>query len=201
MIWTIVLVLALAAVAVGTAALSPEIHIAASAACALILASAAIWDNRRLMAATATKNAVSAATARHMASVWAWGGLALFAIYALGIATWREWWQFALAFLALALLCAVFAWMIARDEAAGREDWTMLTLARRLTQFQVAGTVVAMIGLVVDGKMHRFLNIKKGWEDWAANNLFFFGALALFLISVNALWTSRDMKPSARVAG
>ena len=47
-----------------------------------------------------------------------------------------------------------------------------------------------MLGLIVDGKMTRFLNPKYG--DWAANNIFFFGALASPAISLNALLASRS---------
>ncbi len=194
MVWTTILVLVLAAATAAAATVTPEVHIAATAAASLILASAAIWENRRLAGAGSSKNGLSAATSRHMGSAWAWAGLSLFAIYAFAVATWPEWWQFCLAFVALALICLIFALMTKRDEAAGREDWAMLTLARRLTMVQLVGMVVAMAGLIIDGKMTRFLHIRKGWEDWAANNIFFFGALALALISANALWTSRDMK-------
>ena len=42
---------------------------------------------------------------------------------------------------------------------------------------QVAGMVIVMVGLLVDGKMTRFAKARPGWEDWAANNIFFFGAM------------------------
>jgi hypothetical protein len=43
---------------------------------------------------------------------------------------------------------------------------------------------------VIDGKMWRFASEagrRDGWQDWAANNFFFFGALALACIAANAL--------------
>lgn len=201
MVWTSARVLILAAATVAAVTATAEAHIAVSAVASLVLALAAILENRRLVSAGASKNRLSAATARHMGSVWAWGGLSLFVMYAFGFVVWPEWWQFCLAFAALALVCLGFAVMTGRDEAAGREDWAMLTLARRLTMAQLAGMIVAMAGLVVDGKMTRFLDIRKGWEDWAANNVFFFGALALALISANALWTSRGIKRPDAPAG
>ncbi len=45
-----------------------------------------------------------------------------------------------------------------------------------------------MIGLIIDGKMTRFLVPRHG--DWAANNIFFGGALALAVISAYALKAS-----------
>ncbi len=180
------------AAAVLAVPVSPPVHIAATAASSFVLAAAAIYENRRLRAAGASGNALSSATAATMGAVWAWGGLSVFLIYAFGLASWPEWWQFPIAFAALAGLCVLFAVMMARDEEAGREDQTMLTLAWRLTAAQLAGSIAAMAGLLIDGKMTRFFGVRKGWEDWPANNVFFFGALALALVSANALWTSRD---------
>ena len=54
----------------------------------------------------------------------------------------------------------------------------------------LAGMVVTMLGLIIDGKMTRFLDPRHG--DWAANNFFFFGAMALAAISLNALLASRS---------
>lgn len=194
--WIVLIALIATAAAVGTVPISPPVHIAATAASALVLAAAAIFENRRLHGAGAPPNGLSSATAAAMGMVWAWGGLSVFLIYMLGLASWYEWWQFPPAFAALAGLCALFAVMMRRDERAGREDKTMLTLGRRLTMAQLAGAIVAMVGLAIDGKMTRFLAIRRGWEDWPANNVFFFGALALALISANALWTSRDAQPN-----
>ena len=59
----------------------------------------------------------------------------------------------------------------------------MLKLARYLTVGQLVGMIVAMIGLVLDDKMPR----GPDKPDWAASTIFFFGAAALAVISVNAL--------------
>jgi hypothetical protein len=58
---------------------------------------------------------------------------------------------------------------------------TMLRWARFLAILQLVGMIVVMLGLLIDGKMVRFLNPRH--TDWAANNIFFFGALALAVIS------------------
>jgi hypothetical protein len=49
--------------------------------------------------------------------------------------------------------------------------------------------VIAVLGLLIDGKMTRFLIPR--YTDWAANNVFFFGALAVAAISANALRANR----------
>ena len=71
-----------------------------------------------------------------------------------------------------------------KDAAAGRQDETLLNIARYLTIGQLVGMVVAMIGMIVDDKMPR----DPTEPDWAANAIFFFGAAALAAISAYALW-------------
>jgi hypothetical protein len=53
--------------------------------------------------------------------------------------------------------------------------------------------IAVVVGLLIDGKMTRFLVPRYG--DWAANNIFFFGALAIGAISAYALKVG---KPSAQ---
>jgi hypothetical protein len=125
---------------------------------------------------------LSAATATAMAVVWAWAALSLLVTYVF-ISTWGEWWQYVLGAGAVALICLFFSATLARDAAVGREDATMLNLARYLTIGQLAGMIIAMIGLIADAKMPR----DPAKPDWAASAIFFFGAAALAAISANAL--------------
>lgn len=168
----------------------PLPHLAVAAVTGLLLAGLAIAENRRLHAAGASKNAVSSVTGRHMAVVWLWGAAGLLITY-LFFRHWPEWWTFFAAFLVLGLVSVFFSVQSARDERAGRDDPAMQKLARGLTIGLLVGMVVTMAGLLIDGKMTRFLDPTERWEDWAANNIFFFGAFALALIGANALWTSR----------
>ncbi len=117
-----------------------------------------------------------------MALVWAWAAVSLLLTYVF-LLEWGEWWQYVLGAGAIAALCLLFATMLARDAEAGREDAAMLKLARYLTLAQLAGMILAMIGLVVDDKMPR----DPHKPDWAASAIFFFGAAALAVISANAL--------------
>jgi hypothetical protein len=50
---------------------------------------------------------------------------------------------------------------------------------------------IAALGLIIDGKFPVTVSKHIEWQDWAANNIFFFGALALAAITANALYTSR----------
>ncbi len=91
---------------------------------------------------------------------------------------------------AVAALCLLFASMMWKDAAAGRQDDTILNIARYLTIGQLAGMVIAMVGMVIDDKMPR----DPQQPDWAANGIFFFGAAALAAISINALWSKAPQR-------
>jgi hypothetical protein len=183
------------ALLVATAASRPlgvhmaYIHMAVAAAVSLGLALVAIRENLALRRVGAAKSAIASSTARHMGIVWTWGGLVLAATYATGVLVWREWWQFLLAFAVAAGLCLLFSAALDKDARAGREDETMLKLGRVLAIVQLIGMVIAVLGLIIDGKMTRFLNPR--YTDWAANDVFLFGALAVAAISANALRASR----------
>ena len=164
-------------------------HMAIAAAAAIGVAVAAVRENLALRRSGAAKSAIASSTARHMGLIWVWGALALVVIYATGVLVWREWWQFFLAFAVGAGLCLYFAAALDKDARAGREDETMLRLGRYLAIVQLAGMVIAVLGLLIDGKMSRFLTPR--YTDWAANNVFFFGALAVGVISANALRQTR----------
>jgi hypothetical protein len=175
--------------AVGTAAVfasayadNPPLNLALTAVVALAFAALAIWQRRQLVTGGASEPALAAGAARSMAVVWAWAGLSMFLIYVFAL-SWHEWWQYVLGAGAVAGLCLFFARMMDRDAAAGRRDETLLKLARNLNIGQLAGMVIAMVGLIIDDKMPR----DPQEPDWAANTIFFFGAAALAAISANAL--------------
>jgi hypothetical protein len=183
--------------AVGTAAVfgsayahNPPLNLALTAIVALALAALAVWERRGLVTAGAGEPALAAGAARSMAVVWAWAGLSLLLIYVFAL-SWHEWWQYVLGAGAVAALCLFFARMMDRDAAAGRRDETLLKLARNLNIGQLAGMVIAMVGLILDDKMPR----DPREPDWAASAIFFFGAAALAVISVNALRGNPQPRP------
>jgi hypothetical protein len=181
-LWVTVLSIAVAATAYGAAIDAPKAHMALTAASALGLAGIALVERRRLAAAGTSETGLSAATATAMAAVWAWAALSLLVTYVF-ISAWGEWWQYVLGAGAVALLCLFFSATLSRDDDDGREDATMLSLARYLTIGQLVGMIIAMIGLLADAKMPR----DPAKPDWAACAVFFFGAAALAAISANAL--------------
>jgi hypothetical protein len=183
--WIFALALGLGAAITTALAKQPVAHMAVAALVAALYAARGILVHRAETAAGASRSAIAATNSASMALVWLWGGLAVFIAYAVAI-TWKEWWHFSVAFIAVGLISLGFAAMMARDAAAGKEDAVMLKLARNLTWLQLVGMVATMVGLLVDPDK-RFLVIRDGTEDWAANSIFWFGAAALFVLSAYAL--------------
>lgn len=192
-IWMLGIALGISILVISAAVAQPLAHMAAAAFISIVIAILAVRENRALHAAGASSPSIASSTARHMGFVWVWGALSLLVTYFF-ILKWHEWLSFFIAFAVAGALCLFIANTLDRDAAAGREDATMMKIARYLTIGQLVGMAITMIGLVVDGKMTRFATEagkRVGWQDWAANNIFFFGALALAAISLNALQTSK----------
>ena len=164
---------------------------------ALISFAIAVIGLREIIAldkAKASLSAVSASTARYMGLVYAWGALALFVTYYFILPEWREWPVFFGALAAIAVVSLIFAATMSKDVARGKDDPTLLKIGRILTVFQFAGTVIAVIGLMIDPDK-QFLNPNK--LDWAAQTIFLFGAIALAAISAAALFYTRNRQPIA----
>jgi hypothetical protein len=181
-VWAGLLGLGVAAVVGGAAAGRPELTLALAALAGCAFAVFAIWRRGRLVAAGAAEPALASSTAGAMGVVWGWAAVSMLVTY-LFVLSWHEWWQYVLGAGAIAALCFGFAAMMQRDAEAGREDATLLRLARYLTLGQLGGMIIAMLGLIIDDKMPR----DPQQPDWAANTIFFFGAAALAAISANAL--------------
>jgi len=182
-IWMIVLTISVVAIILSAASGDPSVHMVMTGFVSLAIALLAIRENMQLRAAGAGRSAVSAATARYMGLVWLWGALSLLVTY-MFILEWHEWWQFFLGFAALGVLCLLLATAIERDAESGRVDETVLDLTRYLAIGQLAGMLIAIIGLLID-PTKRFLTIEV--KDWAANNIFLFGAISLAAITAHAL--------------
>jgi hypothetical protein len=163
------------------------VHAATSAVVALVLAGLGIAATRAVIASGASRSAVGSSKAREMGLVWGWAALCILATYASGAASWKEWWHFLIPFALVAVGCFWVSRQLARDDARGVDDEGMLKLTRTLAIGQLVGMVITMLGLIVDGKMARFIAPRKGWEDWPANHYFFFGALALAILSLYAI--------------
>lgn len=184
-VWIILLIAGVAAVVATAWSGRTYLHMGMSIAVAAIYAVLGLAAHRANEKSNASRSAQASTNSSSMALVWLWGGLSCAIIYA-SFLTWREWWQFALAFTAVGAISYGFSRMMAKDAAAGKDDATMLKLARNLAWLQLAGMIVTMVGLMLDPDK-RFLVVKDRWEDWAANSIFFFGAAALAILSLYAL--------------
>ncbi|MGE8941700.1 hypothetical protein ACO2I3_07295 [Leptospira interrogans] len=161
------------------------LHMMIAAVTAILLAAVAVRRCRVLLDNGASASAVASSNAWYMGLIWTWGVLALLFTYGTGILRWSEWWHFLIGFAVAAGLSLYFASVLGKDAEAGREDETRLRNARILAKVQLVGMVITMLGLLIDGKMVRFFTLR--FTDWAANNVFFFGAMAIAIISAYAL--------------
>lgn len=191
-IWFMLITVSLCLMVIAAGAGAPRVHLGMAGFVSIGIALVAILENGKLRAAGASKTAVAASTARSMGFVYVWGALGIAITYML-VLRWHEWWHFLSAFAVAGALCLFFSNLLTRDDQAGRVDATMLNIGRYLTWVQLVGMAVAVVGMIADGKLVRYVNPRH--QDWAAQNIFFFGAVALALISAYALWAARNDQP------
>ena len=160
-------------------------HMGVAALMAFSFAVKFFVTDKALRAANSRESAIAANTARYTGYVAAWATACLLTVYGTSVLIWREWATFTIACALLAGLCILFSSMLQRDADAGHDDPGLLKLANGLAIVLLVGMAIAIVGFAIDGKMTRFLNPR--FTDWAANNVFFFGALALAAISGHAL--------------
>lgn len=171
------------------AAFGTPVHfMGVTAIVSLVIAALGVSRIVSLDKAGASVSAISSSGARSMGIAYAWGALALFAAYVFVLPRWHEWPVFCGAFAAVAAISFVFAATVSKDAESGKDDQTLLKIGRILTIAQFAGTIVAIIGLLLDPDK-QFLNETRA--DWAAQTIFFFGAIALAAISAAALLYTR----------
>ncbi len=168
------------------------VHMAIAAAVSIGMTLAAIRELRRPAAAVNLELPASVG-ARYLGLIWTWGALALILTYAF-VLQWREWWHFSLVFITLAGVCLFLSATLRKDAETGADDDTMVKLARILIRIHFGAAIITVIGLIIDGKMVRFLVPRH--QDWAAQNIFFFGAIALGIISWHALRAMRAVQPA-----
>ncbi len=181
----IILAVSVVALLLTARAGAPTLHLAAAGVASLACAAMAIRERDARLSRRESRSAVEASTAEYMGLLWIWGSLGLFATYVF-VLSWREWWQFVIAFAVAGALCLGFSRALERDAGRGRDDETMLKLGRYLGIAQLAGMTVTVLGLAIDPDKE-FLALKR--PDWAANNIFLAGALSLAAITAHALLT------------
>jgi hypothetical protein len=189
-IWMLGIGVSVSALVVMAAMKQFYLHMALAALVSILVALASFREVRSADAMGAEGEQGIGIALRHMGLVWTWGALALFVTYAFDILNWREWWQFFIAFFLLAGLSLFLSATLRKDAASGVTDPMLIKVARGYSIFILVAMFITMAGLLLDGKMWRFTTIagmRRGSQDWAANNIFFFGAMALAAISVNAI--------------
>jgi hypothetical protein len=193
-IWMLALTISLCITVLSAASDSPGLHMGMTGLVSLGIAIFGVQSHRALLAQGASASALAAQTARASGLVWVWAALAIFVTYNF-ILSWREWWVFVLALVLIGGLCIAFSLMFNKDTAAGRDDEALLGFARTLGAVQAFGMFIAMIGIVADGKLSWLP--RAGHGEWAANNIFFFGAFAIACIGANALISERKAKSAS----
>ena len=168
------------------------LHMAIAACVSIFIALAASRELRH-PGPTASPELLASVGARYLGMIWTWGALALIITYAF-VLPWREWWHFSLVFVALAGACLFLSATLRKDAESGADDDTMFKLARILIRIHFGAAIITVIGLIADGKMVRFLVPRH--QDWAAQNIFFFGAIALGMISWYTLVAMKAAQPA-----
>ena len=187
--WCLVMGLGLAGAYFSVEAKEPLGLLASAAFVNLMLAAVGISERRALVRSGAAASSVESLTARYMGLIWLWGAAALVLIYVCLI-SWREWPHFSAAFAGAGLLSLGFSALLAKDAAKGRDDPTMLRLGRYLCIGQLAGMIATMAGLAIDPDKEILHAVD---ADWAGNGIFLFGALALAIVSAQALIDGRKI--------
>lgn len=125
--------------------------------------------------------------ARLIAIVYLWGAVTLIAIYYLTKLNWYHAWQYAAG---MALISAgIFAYVhvLARQGSVLRQPLA-LQLVEALTALQVIAAAGGLGFLLGTGK----LMTRK--DDWAANDVFLMGGLAIIVLSVHALLSQQRLR-------
>ena len=182
--WMIALTISICAIILSAAVNSPGLHMLASGVVSVAFALTAIAEHRALTAAGASRSEIGSSTARHVGLVWAWGALGLLLTYGAILENlWPEWKQFFFGFAIAATASLIFSNMLNRDRQLGHDDNSVMTVGKILVAMQLLFMIGGIISMFIDGKFPR--DVSK--PDWAACNIFFFGALAIAAISANAL--------------
>lgn len=188
-LWGFAFTISLVVMLLTAGARMPMVHLAMAALITLGIAFVAILENKSMRDSGTSKPLVAAATARNMGFIYIWGAVVI-AITYLSLLSWHEWWHWFIGFALVGTMCIFYSNTLTRDAEAGRQDNTMLSIGNKLTWVQLIGMLIAIVGMLVDGKLTRFVNPKL--MDWAAQNTFFAGAMGLAVISAYALWAGKN---------
>ncbi|MCB1503479.1 MAG: hypothetical protein KDJ47_00745 [Hyphomicrobiaceae bacterium] len=188
-VWGIAFATCLSMMMLTAGAKLPLVHLAMGVIIALGIAFAAILENQKLRREGAPKSVIASATARSMGFIYMWAAVVIALTY-LTLFNWHEWWQWFLALALVGTMCIFYSNLLTRDAEAHQDDKTMIAIGNKLTWVQFIGMGIAIVGMLVDGKLTRYTNPQL--KDWAAQNVFFTGAVGLMVLSAYVLWASRN---------
>lgn len=195
-IWMLGLGASVAALVLTAAMKLQLVHMAVAALVSILVALAAFREGREITVGRQQAAMLASSGFRHLGLIWTWAALALFATYAF-VLHWREWWQYFIGFIILAGLCLFMSATLRKDAEADNADATMFSVGRILAMIMIVAGLGVVVGLavhdgksfVLGGKVLKFLTVQKigGSQEWAANNIFFFGSLAVAAVAWKTL--------------
>jgi len=118
--------------------------------------------------------------------VYAWGAVAMLAVYSMSGLSWRHGWQYGAA---MALVAAgIFVYTLWLGAADGRlRAPRALAVVTSLGALQGFGMMAALAYLLLSGKL------ATPKSDWAANDIFFVGSATLALLSLISVLSYRKL--------
>lgn len=120
---------------------------------------------------------VAAEAVRAIGLVWIWAAIVIAATYGTGVLAWKEWVTHFAGFGLGGGLCLGVASALDGSGAAGKDDPTMMSVARILLLVHLVGTAILVVGFILDKQILRFL--VERYQDWPAKNVIFFAGLAI----------------------
>lgn len=183
----------LALLILTAAAGQPLAHLVVAAVMSLLIAVKCASEQRR---ASGNPVMVASMAYHYIGLAWLWAALALLVTYNF-ILQWREWLHYFLACAVLAAISLFLASALRKDAESSNADATMTKVARTLAMILMVAMVLVVAGLLVHtgktwelgGKMAAVTKAgvqRAGSQEWAGNNIFFFGAVSIALLA----WTA-----------
>lgn len=129
--------------------------------------------------------------ARLIALAYTWAAVALLVIYYLTRLNWYHAWQYAAGMALIAAAIFTYRHLLGQPDSMLRRPFA-LRLAEALTALQVMAAAGGLGFLLGTGK----LMTRK--DDWAANDVFLLGGLAIVVLSIHALISQQRLRRRAR---
>ncbi len=166
--------------------------VAATTGLSLVIASALrnrpIWDAAMAQRPTERfqKLRTASANARFMGFAYAWGSLSIASMYYLTDLYWYHAYQYTLYLAVPAIVSLIFARTLSSSGGSGHTNGNL-----RLSKFITLVQAVAMLGIISYLLFSGKLSVIR--KDWAADHVFFWGAVTLLILSILALAVQRRL--------